>query len=399
MKRSASRNRRPHDPPGEGRDAVALVEDLLREAARAHASDVHLEPTAEGVDVRFRLDGLLQTVRSLTGRRGTTAVGRVMVLAGLLTYRMDIPQEGRIGRPGDWADDLADLRVATFPTVHGQRAVIRLLYDERGLSSLPELGLPAGVAERLGELAESPGGLVLVTGPAGSGKSTTLSALLGHIVRTRPGRSIVTLEDPVERHIEGVTQVPIDAHGELTFPRALRSLLRQDPQVLMIGEIRDAETARIAVEAALTGHLLTSTMHSGSPAGALLRLLEMGVEPYQLTSSILAVANQRLVRRLCEHCRRPAGDGRRAEAVGCDACLDTGYRGRLPLAQLVEMDGSLRQAVLDRADRDRLETLIAQRGQQTLRQAGRALVWRGWTTDQELLAVLGPDPADGREHQ
>jgi general secretion pathway protein E len=212
--------------------------------------------------------------------------------------------------------------------------------------------------------------------------------LLRHIIKTFPGKSVVTLEDPVEIRIDGVTQVPITPHGQMTFPTALRSLLRQDPQVLMIGEIRDAETAKIAIEAGLTGHLLMSTMHSGTPAGALLRLLEMGIEPYQVTSSVSAVVNQRLVRRLCDGCKRMGADGG-FEPVGCDACLGTGFRGRTLIAEMVQLDGDLRKALLAKADLETLETILKSKGHSTMLTDGKRLVETGTTTMDELQKVCG----------
>ena len=211
---------------------------------------------------------------------------------------------------------MLDERLAVFPTIYGQRAVVRIFYQNTRLTDLEQLGFPQDIFTALEQIARGNQGVFLMTGPAGSGKNTTLAAMLRYIHKQFPGKSIVTLEDPVEIRIDGVTQVQITPYGQMTFPTALRSLLRQDPQVVMIGEIRDAETAHIVVEAGLTGHLLMSTMHSGTPLAAILRLLEMGIEPYQVTSSISAVLNQRLVRRLCPACRRKTGDGM-FEPTGC----------------------------------------------------------------------------------
>jgi len=408
---------------------VSLVDDVLRRAAAAKASDVHFEPTAGGMLVRFRLDGVLSTVETLPRALADNVVSRLKVLGGLLTYRTDIPQEGRLDRRPDTPPAVLDQRLSVFPTIHGQRAVVRLFFDERALTQLDGLGLPDDVAGRLKRFAAGSQGVLLLTGPAGSGKSTTLAALLRHILTQSPGKSVVALEDPVERHIDGVTQVQIAPHGPLTFPTALRSLLRQDPEVLMVGEIRDAETARIVVEAGLTGHLLMSTMHSGTPAGALLRLLEMGIEPYQVTSSVYGVVNQRLVRRLCRRCGgggRPDGGLRTADcgltsaqpdvvasenpqrpvcdplaqspcpadegtgAGGCEACYGTGFAGRALLAEMVELDGQLRKAILAKADREELEAMLAARGHMSLRQHGLRRVREGVTTARELDAVCGP---------
>jgi len=373
------------DPAG----VVGLVDDILARAVGAQASDVHFEPTPDEMLVRFRLDGALTTIERVPREVAANVVSRLKVMGGLLTYRNDIPQEGRIDYAG--ADDATatDLRLAVFPTIHGQRAVVRLFFEDRDLTQLSRLGLPDTILTRLTAMAADPQGVLLATGPAGSGKSTTLGAIVRHILDTDPGKSVVTLEDPVEQVIAGATQVEISPHGAMTFPVALRSLLRQDPQVLMIGEIRDSETARIAVEAGLTGHLLLSTLHSGTPAAALLRLIEMGIEPYQITSSIRAVLNQRLVRRLCERCKQPDGPDGRMAAAGCDACFGTGFRGRILIAQLVELDASLRQAILDKADADRLSRLLDRGGATGLHEHGLQLAQRGVTTETEIRRVCG----------
>ena len=368
-------------------DVVGLVDDLLNKAIASEASDIHFERVGGAMLVRFRLDGVLRTVETVPALLAENVVARLKVLAGLLTYRNDIPQEGRLEHR-QANDHVLDRRLAVFPTIDGQRAVVRLFRQERALEELDHLGFPAQLLADLRAFAAQPQGLLLLTGPAGSGKSTTLGAVLRHILNHTPGRSILTLEDPVERRLEGIPQVQISPQGGMTFPTALRSLLRQDPEVLMIGEIRDAETAGIVVDAALSGHLLMSTMHSGSPAGALLRLVEMGLEPYQITSSVSAVVNQRLVRMLCRHCRRQGAGV--WEAVGCQQCLGTGFKGRRLVAELVHLDGLLRQAVLEKADLNRMQTILDRQGHQPLRSAGEVLVEEGVTTSGELDKVCGP---------
>jgi type II secretory ATPase GspE/PulE/Tfp pilus assembly ATPase PilB-like protein len=385
-----TKNREEHSPGSrlQAQDVVEIVDELLTKAVAAGASDIHFEPTGADLKVKYRLDGVLNPVESLPAAVADNVVARLKVLGGLLTYRNDIPQEGRLDLDGKATGRVHDVRLAIFPTIYGQRAVVRLFYRNEELMDLEHLGLAAPIELGLKAIAAQSQGVLLVTGPAGSGKSTTLAAVLRYIAKTLPGKSIVTLEDPVEIRIDGVTQVPITPHGQMTFPTALRSLLRQDPQVLMIGEIRDAETARIAIEAGLTGHLLMSTMHSGTPAGGLLRLLEMGIEPYQVTSSVSAVVSQRLVRRLCDRCRRQGDDGR-FEAVGCSACLGTGFRGRTLIAEMVQLDSEVRKGILAKADLDELEALLQTKGHAGILENGRCLVESGVTSEAELNKVCG----------
>ncbi len=370
-------------------DVVSLVDELLKRAVKSGASDVHFEPTGAELLVKYRLDGVLNTVEELPKSLSDKVIARLKVLGGLLTYRNDIPQEGRIEISKNKDERIMDQRLAVFPTIHGQRAVVRLFYSNIELMDLGKLGFSKDIHTTLKNIAAKNQGVLLLTGPAGSGKSTTLAAHLRHILKSFPGKSVVTLEDPVEILIEGATQVQITPHGQMTFPIGLRSLLRQDPQVLMIGEIRDAETAKIAIEAGLTGHLLMSTMHSGTPAGAFLRLLEMGIEPYQVTSSVSAVLNQRLVRKLCNKCKRKSEETGLFEAAGCSDCFNSGYKGRVLIAEMVQLDSQLRKAVLAKADLEELEALLMCKGHTSMLADGERLVSDGITTQEELNKVCG----------
>jgi general secretion pathway protein E len=380
---------KPYKQSKNAEDVVSLVDDLLTKAVECSASDVHFEPTGTELAVKFRLDGVLSVVEKLPAAISDNVIARLKVLGGLLTYRNDIPQEGRIEANKSQGDKIMDQRLAVFPTIHGQRAVVRLFYNNAELMKLDQLGFSKDLLTALKNIAAQNQGILLLTGPAGSGKSTTLAALLRYILKFYTGKSVVTIEDPVEIRIEGATQTQITPHGQMTFPTALRSLLRQDPQVLMIGEIRDAETAKIVIEAGLTGHLLMSTMHSGSPAGALLRLLEMGIEPYQVTSSVSAVLNQRLVRKLCDKCKQKVNDTGLFRAAGCDDCFNTGYKGRVLIAEMAELDSQLRKAVLAKADLDELENILKDKGHTTMLTDGKRLVRDGVTTQEELNKVCG----------
>ena len=376
-----------------GRPNIAeLVDTILEEAVQFGASDVHFEPTRTELQVKYRMDGTLKVVEALPAAVRDNVISRLKVLGNLLTYRNDIPQEGRIeGHTMPAVSEFGkviDKRLAVFPTIHGQRAVVRIFYENEALTELDKLGFSPAIQSSLKEFAHKNQGILLLTGPAGSGKSTTLAALLQYVLDQHPGKSIVALEDPVERAIPGIIQVQIEPHGEMTFPVALRSLLRQDPEVLMIGEIRDAQTARIAIEAGLTGHLLMSTMHSGNCSGALLRLLEMNIEPYQVTSGVSAILNQRLVRKLCESCKTEMQEGA-YEPCGCEKCHNTGFHGRVLLAEMVELDGQLRKTILQQTDMEGLEATLESRGHMKLIQDGRRLVNAGITTNAEIERVCG----------
>jgi len=352
-------------------DIIKLVDDLLNSAVDQRASDLHIEPTADGVEARLRVDGFLRTSATLDTKTGASVVSRLMVLAGLLTYRLDVPQEGRIAMRSTSLNQCLDLRLAIIPTVLGLRAAIRLPAELTQPQRLDELGLPACVLEQLRRFARTDAGMLIVTGPAGAGKTTTIYALLQYIVSSQHGLSIVTLEDPVERQLSGITQIEVKPFGELTYERALRSILRQDPQVLMLGEIRDDDTARLAISAALSGHRLICTLHASTPGGAIARLIEMGIEPHRITSSVWGVLTQRLLR------KREGTEG-------------NAYRGRIPVAELLTLDREIRDAVLARSDASTITAIAARQPEYlTLRAAADELVRLGLTDAAEVARVLG----------
>lgn len=345
--------------------ATLAVERLLRRAHELGASDLHIDPSESGVEVRVRTDGVLEPLETLPAGLGPRLVGRLKALADLLAYRTDLPQEGRIA--ADRSGVGVEVRVATYPTLTGERVALRLEAPEALAADLDALGLPAEALAGLRGALDGPDGVVLLTGPSGSGKTTTLYAGLRHLAGRTPARSIVTVEDPVERRIPGVSQTQVNPAAGLDFSRALRSLLRQDPEVLLVGEVRDRETASIALEAGLTGHLVASTVHAGTASQVFARLLEMEIEPFVVTTAVRGVLAQRLL-------RRREGDG---------------YRGRVPIAEWLPVTAELRRVILARGDGDALAAAAAQSGFRTLADCARDHVERGLTTEEEVRRVLG----------
>ena len=373
--------------------ATRFVDALLTAGRARGASDLHLQPTPDGLELRWRVDGVLVPLGTFPPGVGANVIARLKVLAGLLTYRNDVPQEGRLcdARPDE------EVRVCTFPTLYGERAVVRLFQHRHELRRLDALGLPAEIETRLAALLNQTAGAVLVVGPAGSGKTTTLYACLERLARANPPRSIVTLEDPIEMAIAGVTQSQVRPDSGFDLADGLRSVLRQDPEVIMIGEIRDATTAQVALQASLTGQLVLSSFHAGSAAEALARLLDMGLEPYMLTSGVLAVVFQRLVRKLCRCARSATSDEllgfsvRQARAaVGCADCNQTGYVGRGLIAEMITLaDPAVAQGVLERVDVAELERRAVQGGMFNRHARALAAVESGWTSPGEIRRVLG----------
>jgi general secretion pathway protein E len=375
---------------------IRLINALLTQAVREGASDIHLEIFESRALVRFRVDGALRDV--VEPRRGLhpAMVSRIKVMASLDIAEKRLPQDGRIalrvaGRP-------IDVRVSTIPTANGERVVLRLLDKQAGRLTLDALGMAAPTRDAVDELIQAPHGIFLVTGPTGSGKTTTLYSALSRL--DRKTRNILTVEDPIEYELDGVGQTQVNPRIEMTFARALRAILRQDPDVVMIGEIRDLETAQIAVQASLTGHLVLATLHTNDAPGAVTRLIDMGIEPYLLASTLNGVLAQRLVRKLCAECRAPyepdavergafgrAAPERLYRAAGCGACNFSGYRGRTGIYELLTADDALRHLVHDRAAESELRERAVAGGMIRLREDGLRWVREGVTSLDEVLRV------------
>jgi general secretion pathway protein E len=384
------------------RHAVEVVDLILAESRAAGASDVHLQPSPEGLVMRWRVDGVLREVGTLPTSVAPNIVARLKVMAELLTYKTDVPQEGRVrGTSGE-----GEIRVSTFPTLHGEKAVVRLFAAAGRFLRLQDLGLPDEVRAALARLLAETSGAVVISGPAGSGKTTTIYACLRELAESTAGRrSLATLEDPIEGSVPGVSQSQVNLAAGFDLATGLRSLMRQDPEVIVVGEIRDRATAEIAVQASLTGHLLLTTFHAGSASGAIGRLLDMGIEPYLVRSALLAVGSQRLVRSLCD-CATWTDDprGRLGLAVdryrvpvGCEVCRGVGYLGRMVLAEMLEPErAGLGPAILARADIRRLEVLALEAGMVGRWDRARLAVVEGRTAPAEIRRVFGfsDDPLD-----
>ena len=359
-------------PGGETADpeqsAPQVLERLVAQAERAGASDIHLHMRGGSASVTFRLDGVMTPTADLLAAVAERVFGRIKFLARLKTYQESLPQDGRIDKAT--LNARTDIRVATYPTVTGEKIVLRL-FDNAGIQTLDELGFAAEARAELERFLRQTAGLLLLTGPAGSGKTTTIYACLRHLA-AHGGRHIITVEDPAEQIIPGIMQTEVNEARGLDFAKAARHLLRQDPQVLVIGEIRDEETANIAVRAALTGHLVISTLHAGSCQGVFERLLVLCTDHSAVASSVELVLNQRLLRRRCTEC----------SGKGCPSCLATGYRGRLPLVEWLRLNDALRRRIAAR-DLDGLSAHPA------LAESARGLVQAGLTDDAEVARVLG----------
>jgi type IV pilus assembly protein PilB len=385
---------------------VRLVNSLIFQAAEDGASDMHFEPAKDALIVRFRIDGVMHEIQRIPKRMIAGVTTRLKVLAKLDIAERRKPQDGRISLNARSAGRMLDIRVATLPTVDGEKVTMRLLDKSKKAPTFEELGLPEEMRRKLGEIVIRPTGALLVTGPTGSGKSTSLYAALSEI--NRPEINIVTIEDPVEYRLPGISQMQINPKAGFTFANALRAILRSDPDVVMVGEIRDAETAKISIEAALTGHLVLSTMHTNDAPGAITRLGEMGVEPFLTGSAVTAVLAQRLARKLCAHCcemYNPSADELLQNRVspdviaasdgmafyrkrGCPRCGQTGYKGRIGIYQLLVMSEEIESLAVRRANREELEQVAVEQGMRSLWDDGLAKVVSGVTSLEELGRVL-----------
>jgi len=379
-----------------------LVNSLLWQAAKDEASDVHIDPTPRETIVRYRIDGVLQQVTVFPRQVHVTVVNRIKVMSRLDIAQKGLPQDGRsmvliAGRK-------IDIRVSTVPTVHGEKIVMRLLYQDEKMMQLRQLGLAKYILQPYKNMVNSSGGIILVTGPTGSGKTTTLYASLAEI--DHEARNVITIEDPVEYKLSGYSQIEVKPKLGLTFAKALRSVLRQDPDVIMVGEMRDTETAKIAIQSALTGHLVFSTVHTNSAPATITRLIDMGIEPFLVSSTIIGVLAQRLVRRICPDCRksyqphpeqlRELGikevsfrklDRRFFRGDGCDNCRKTGYRGRIGIHELLVMSEGVKNTILESSDSDAIKKQGLKEKMITLRRDGVNKILHGLTTAEEILSI------------
>ncbi len=379
---------------------IKLVNHIISQSIKAGASDIHIEPYQDSFKVRYRVDGILYDMLTPPKWIQAALISRVKVMARMNIAEKRLPQDGRIEvKKGN---DIIDIRVSTIPITFGERVVLRLLNKTSSLLSLTDIGFGKEKLELIQELITSPNGIILVTGPTGSGKTTTLYAILSSI--NKPDINIITIEDPVEYQIEGIGQIQVNPKIDLTFARGLRSIMRQDPDVMLVGEIRDRETADIAVQSALTGHLVFSTLHTNDAASAITRLVDIGIEPFLISSSVLAVMAQRLIRVLCTECREPYVPDESARksigigpelgkneviyrAKGCDQCFNTGYKGRISIAEILVMNSGIKKMVLETFDSNMIKEEALKQGMESLRKDGVKKIISGITSISEVLRV------------
>jgi type IV pilus assembly protein PilB len=384
--------------PGAAAAAPALVDEIIQDALRRHASDIHVEPHEKGLHVRFRVHGLLEDVTSISGEEQAAVLSRIKIMSNLDITERRLPQDGRMKT--SFNDRAVDIRVSTVPSLYGEKAVLRLLDIEAVGVPLNRTGLTPAQTETLSRLIRRPQGVIFVTGPTGSGKTSTIYAALNDI--KSPTINIVTIEDPIEYRLDGITQIAVNEKIGLTFASCLRSVLRQDPDVILVGEVRDVETARIAMQASLTGHLVFATLHTNDAVGAITRLIDMGIPPYLIASSLSAVAAQRLVRVLCPACKVPwTPDARTRENLGlgedpitlyvpgdCEECHGSGAVGRTGVFEVLPATPTLRSLILSQASEAELHSQAKEAGGISMFAHGFAKVCSGMVAYEELLRVV-----------
>ena len=359
---------------------INLVDRLIEKAHASRASDIHIDPLAKNVRIRFRVDGVLANVYSFPKEINNEIISRIKILSKLRTDEHQATQDGRFryvfSEEKDRQNEFIDFRVSIMPTHHGENAVLRLLVDKNEELTLKDLGFSENDIQKIKKAIKKTSGMILSTGPTGSGKTTTMYALIKML--NSPEVSIITIEDPIEYAVSEIKQIQVNARSGLTFANGLRSILRQDPNIIMVGEIRDAETASIAVNTALTGHLLLSTLHTNDAATTLPRLLDMGIEEYLIASTVSVAIGQRLVRKICKECKRK----------GCGECGNTGYKGRMCINEVLVADNEIREAILRRASADEIKKIAIKNGMTTMLEDGLQKVKNGFTTVEEVLRVV-----------
>ncbi|MHB9096167.1 MAG: type II secretion system ATPase GspE [Eubacteriales bacterium] len=388
---------------------VTMVNSMITQAVAGRASDIHVEPSEKELRVRYRVDGMLTEATQFPKRMQAPIISRLKIMADMDIAERRVPQDGRIQMKIDSKE--IDFRVSSLPTIFGEKVVLRVLDRSRGLLCMEELGFLSEVLRKFRTVITHPYGIILVTGPTGSGKTTTLYSVLNDL--NSPEKNIITLEDPVEYTLEGVNQVQLNTKAGLSFANGLRSVLRQDPDIIMVGEIRDAETAKIAIQSAMTGHLVLSTLHTNTAASTLTRLVEMGIEPFLVASSVVGIIAQRLVRRLCPDCKdpyeppaalieklgiSPNEDGKIVfyQPQGCPSCNNTGFRGRLAIQEVMFIGSVIRDLVTNKATADQIESAATEQGMVDIREDGLHKVVLGLTSLEEVMrTVFAREEANG----
>lgn len=391
---------------GENISIINLIDCLVEKAHRSRVSDIHIDPTPNSIRVRFRIDGVLQEAYSLPKSIHNEVISRIKVLSKLRTDEHQATQDGRFRHAFSDTGEFIDLRVSIVPTYHGENVVMRLLSDKAEAFSLESLGFSESDQKKILLALKKPNGMILATGPTGSGKTTTLYTLIKML--NSPEVSIITIEDPIEYAVSDIEQIQVNSKSGLTFANGLRSILRQDPNIIMVGEIRDAETAGIAVNTALTGHLLLSTLHTNDAATTLPRLLDMGIEEYLVASTVSIAIGQRLVRKICPHCKEKTEISKALKenlmetplgkllgtnksffkGIGCDECNGSGYSGRICINEVLVADDVIRDAILKKASSNEIKNLAISRGMTTMLEDGFNKVLAGETTFEEILRVI-----------